>query len=47
MKLIKVMVFTVLLFNGCAENRVYVKSNCPKLQTYDVNRTVVIDYEVR
>jgi hypothetical protein len=32
---------TLLLFNGCSEKvkYVYIKSPCPKLQTYELNLT--------
>jgi len=43
-----ILVFTLLfLISGCAEKIVYVKTPCPKLQTWDVNASDLnLTYEV-
>lgn len=47
MKSMILSVTTLFLFSGCVERTVYIKAECPKLQTYDVNRTAEVQYEIR
>ena len=52
-KLILVPAFTLLVFSGCGEKvkYVYVKTECPKLQTFKVNTSkdnhFTIHYKVK
>jgi len=50
--LMMVLAITALIFSGCATKTkyVYVKTPCPKLQTFELNQTVPhfhLDYKVK
>jgi len=44
--LILASVLTLLTFSGCTEKIVYVKTPCPKMQTWEVEPLGNINYEV-
>jgi hypothetical protein len=47
-KLILPLAFTIFLFNGCEEVRyIYLRTPCPKLQTYDLNLSEPTHFNLR
>ena len=41
------LVITQLSFSGCGRKVVFIERSCPKLQPYEVNRSLNVRYEIR